>query len=111
MTVPEELRLVMEALCKAVLVSYMDRNKVLKIPLNDSTKPDVRYLEEEFRREFQMRSNMCITFQKYDLEWEEYVDIEEFDVVQNKEKLKAVVHNPAIPSNNLSTLLPAATEV
>ena len=55
-----------------------------------------------------MASHVCITFQKYDLEWEEYVDIQDFDVVKNKEKLKVVVNNPASPSSSLSTLLPAA---
>ena len=96
-----------------MLISYMERNKVFKIPLNDSVKPDVRFLEEEFRQEFQMGSHVCITFQKYDLEWEEYVDIEDFDVVKNKEKLKVVVNNPPSPSSSLCTLLSTAatTEV
>ena len=49
---------------KSVLVTYLERNKVLKIAdSNDSS--DVKRLEEEFRKEFKFDSNvrLIITFQ------------------------------------------------
>lgn len=77
---------------KSVLVTYLERNKVLKIAdSNDSS--DVKRLEEEFRKEFKFDSNvrLIITFQRYDRDWEEFVDLDDECTLLNKDKLKAVV--------------------
>lgn len=77
---------------RVVLVSYMERNKVLKIP-NSRSKSDYECLTEEFRKEFKYDSNvsLSITFQRFDKDWEEYVDLDESCTFVNKEKLRAVV--------------------
>ena len=76
---------------KSILVSYLERNKILKIP--DSTDGDVTFLEREFKKEFKFGSNvnLLVTFQRYDSEWGEYVDLDDEYSLGNKEKLKAVV--------------------
>jgi hypothetical protein len=77
---------------KSVLVTYLERNKVLKIAdSNDSS--DVKRLEGEFRKEFKFDSNvrLIITFQRYDRDWEEFVDLDDECTLLNKDKLKAVV--------------------
>ena len=75
---------------KSILVSYLQRNKILKIP--DSPEGDVGFLEAEFKKEFKFESNVnLVTFQRYDGEWGEYVDLDDDYSIANKEKLKAIV--------------------
>ena len=79
---------------KSVLISYLERNKKVTIP---SSKPpsmtDVAYLESVFKPLFSFESNvrLCITFQRYDSDWDEFVDLEVDDSVDDKDKLKAIV--------------------
>ena len=62
------------------------------------------FLEEEFKRHFKFQSNvnLDISFQRYDPEWEEYVDLEPGSTICHKEKLKAVV-TPILVSAAAST--------
>ena len=79
---------------KSVLISYLERNKKVEIP---SSKPscmtDIAYLESIFKSLFSFESNvnLCITFQRYDRDWDEFVDLETNDLVNDKDKLKAIV--------------------
>ena len=88
-----------------MLVSYMERNKVIKVP----EEGDIVYLKKEFMKQFSFASQVSIdvAFQRYDNEWKEYVDLEECDTVANKEKLKVVVssqlHTPVSPANTENT--------
>ena len=77
---------------KSVLVTYLERNKVLKIPYSNDS-PDVKRLEKEFRKEFKFDSNvrLIITFQRFDRDWEEFVDLDDECTLLDKDKLKAVV--------------------
>ena len=77
---------------KAILVTYLERNKVLKISESNETG-DVEFLEEEFRKEFKIVSNVSVnvTFQRYDSDWGEYVDLDEDSKLAHKDKLKAIV--------------------
>lgn len=75
---------------RAVLVSYLGSNKVLKIP--SGTADDIEYLRGVFCQEFSVEPNIgCIIFQKYDNDWSEYIDLESDAHLQNKDRLKAVV--------------------
>lgn len=79
-------------MAKNVLISYGERNKVLRIP-QVINEPDVRHLEKEFRKEFKFLGNvnLDISFQRFDNDWEEYVELDESCTIKNKEKLKAIV--------------------
>lgn len=68
---------------KTILLSYLERNRVVKVPHTSSS--DVHYLETEFRRLFQFGSNdhVIITFHRYDDEWQEYIDFEEDAVMKS----------------------------
>jgi hypothetical protein len=59
----------------------------------------MKFLEEEFRKEFKFHSNvhLTITFQKYDADWGSFVDLEENVSLPFKEKLKVVV-SPVLAS-------------
>ena len=74
----------------AVLVSYCERNKKIEIPDCDN---DIHYLTKECEKMFMFNSNVNIqiTFQKYDEDWECYVDLDQSYVACNKNKLKLVV--------------------
>lgn len=76
---------------KSVLVSYLGRNKVFKIPTAEPS--DVAFLSTAFKTEFNFQSNvrLKITFERFDQEWEDFVEVEKNCVLQHKEKLKAVV--------------------
>lgn len=73
-------------------MTYLERNKVLKIPESNKTG-DVEFLEKEFRKEFKFHSNVSlnVTFQCFDSDWGEYVDLDEDCTLVHKDKLKAVV--------------------
>ena len=74
---------------KCVLVSYGERNKVISIP--ESKRGN--YLSQEFKKMFSFGDNvnLLLTFQKFDNDWCEYLDLEENCSLSNKDKIKAVV--------------------
>ena len=93
---------------KSILVTYLERNKVLKIPSLDAniTKvSDIILLMDDFKKEFKFDCNVRleITFQKFDSEWGEYVDLDEGSTLEHKDKLNAVV-TPMLttPSSSVS---------
>ena len=98
---------------KSVLVTYLERNKILKMPVSNKTA-DLKFLEEEFRKEFKFDSNvnLLITFQRFDGEWDEYVDLDEDGALVHKDKLKAVV-SPMLttPPNEISEVCKLAVNV
>ena len=75
-----------------MLVCYMDRKKVLKIQ-SDQKMSDVSFLELEFRKEFAFEANvnLVVTFQRFEPEGNETVDLDEAAVINNKDKLTALV--------------------
>ena len=77
---------------KCVLVSYGERNKVISIP-ESKRGNDLNYLSQEFKKMFSFGDNvnLLLTFQKFDNDWCEYLDLEENCSLSNKDKIKAVV--------------------
>ena len=87
-------------MAKVVLVLYLERTKKISIPEHKS-EGDVEYLRKEFLKKFYPEKNVepqsaQITFQHFDPEWEEYVDLEDDAVVPNNMKLKAIVTTPRL---------------
>ena len=76
---------------KQVLVSYLERKKVFT--LSTTVPNQLELLKDKFRKEFQFQHNvnLDISFQRFDPGWDDYVDLDEDSVLQEKEKLKAVV--------------------
>lgn len=72
---------------RSVLVNYMERRKVFKIPNNAN---DVQYLTGEFKKEFSLELSE-VTFQRFDEEWGLPVDLEPDKSIDDKDKLTAVV--------------------
>ena len=78
---------------KAVMVSYLERNRIVKIPDDCGDGKELEYLEEEFRKKFSYQGNLSISisFHKFDPDWEDYVEVEDGTIIENKDKLKVVV--------------------
>ena len=78
---------------KNVLVSYLERNKKFSLPEGKELS-DIEYLRKEFLKAFAFNErsvNLVVTFQIFEKEWDEFVEIEEDAVIADKAKLKAVV--------------------
>ena len=75
-----------------LLLSHRKRNKVVVVPV-DKTESDLSYRRKEFMKAFNYANNTSIdvTFQKYDPNWENYVDLSNDRILGAKEKLKAVI--------------------
>ena len=77
---------------KSVLVSYGERNKVVSIP-QSTGKSDLEFLSKEFKTVFSFGDNvnLLLTFQKFDSEWGEYLDLEDNSTLFHKDKVNAIV--------------------
>ena len=98
---------------KEVLVSYLERNKVVSIPVSESAD-ELSYLKKEFNNIFSFGSNvnLLVTFQKFNKDWGEYIDLETPAVLSDKDKLKAVVTPLLVDSTPVqSSLSSIGTEV
>ena len=89
---------------KLVRVSYLEHNKILEVPPRTddaaATESDLEVLEREFRRKFLADQDtdslkLTVTFQKFDHEWDEYIDINSDATINHKDKLKAIVSTPS----------------
>lgn len=103
---------------KSVLVSYLERNKRIEIPRD---KPrgmtDVQYIESVFKSVFSFDRNvkLCITFQRFDTDWNEFVDLELGDDINHKDILKVVVspllNNFETSSVSVSAITPSPSDI
>ena len=77
---------------KSVLVSYLEKNKVFKLEENPAGG-DVASLKKEFIIQFKFEPNvrLDITFQRFDPDWDCFVDLDEDAEIHHKDQLKAVV--------------------
>ena len=94
---------------KNILLSYLERNIFVKVPQNLQSS-EIQYLEKEFRKLFHFGTNvhMTVIFQRYDTDWNEYIDLDEEAVLNEKDKLKVIV-TPTIttPSpSSAATVIP-----
>ena len=77
---------------KTVLVSFKERNKVLRISYTNEGGV-LACLKEQFCRAFNetISEEELITFQRFDSEWDSFIDLEECDTVNDRDKLRVVV--------------------
>lgn len=74
---------------KQVLVTYLERKKVVKIPPHSGS--DIDFLSQEFSQVFGVESSSSVTFQRFDSTWDEYVDLESDCELYSKDKINAVL--------------------
>ena len=89
---------------KSVLVSFKERNKVLHIS-NFTNEKEVPCLKEQFCLVFNesISEGRFITFQRFDSTWDSFVDLEESDAVEDRDKLKVVITEVRADSTNTSS--------
>ena len=77
---------------KMVMLSYFERNEIIKVPETFEGN-ELEYLEEKFRKNFFYRGNVsiCISFHKFDSDWDNYIEVEKGTAIDNSDKLKAIV--------------------
>ena len=77
---------------KSILVSYLGRNKVVDVPMLKE-EFDVTLIKKEFRKQFSFVNQVSVevTLQRFDQDWDEYVDLNSDYEVATREKLKVVV--------------------
>ena len=76
---------------KSVLVSYLERIKVFKIP-SAKTDNDVPYLSGEFKKEFSLECSE-VTFQIFDDEWGLPVDLDPKEYINDKLLLLLLIYH------------------
>lgn len=86
---------------KKVMVSFNDLNKVISIH-SGTGKRDINVLKEQCIRMFKFGSNIKLdmTFQRYDSDWAAFVDLQDSDDLNNKDKLKLVIQ-PMLTDNEV----------
>ena len=78
---------------KIMLVSYLERNKKFTLPVEKELS-DVEYLKKEFLKAFALNEwsvNLVLSFQIFEKEWDELVEIKDDAVIVDKAKVRAVV--------------------
>ena len=81
----------MSSATKSVLVSYLERNKVIRVPIVKEDT-DLEFIRKEFIKLYSFEENvrLCLSFQRSDEDWKDYIEIEGDDI-KNKEKIKVIV--------------------
>ena len=96
---------------KSVLVSFTDR-KIFKIDLGRQMS-DMAFVTQAFRKEFTIESNVnvVVTFQRFDPEWGEHIDLDPDSELHHKDKLVAVVTPILVTPPASSTVEQSLAEV
>ena len=97
-------------MAKKVPVSFLERKQVFEVP--NIIEDDLSYLTSEVLKGFTFNTNVNleVTFQKYDKDWDEYLDVSKDYRVEDKDRLKAVVTS-SITDTTLGSQSFSTTEV
>lgn len=92
---------------RRVLLSHLDRNKPVILP--GEPEGDICFLTTKFLESFNYAKivKLTVTFQRFDSEWKEYIDLDQDETINDKDKLKVVV----CPSLSDSSLTEERSEV
>ena len=79
-------------MAKNVLLSYLEPKKVFKLPYNKEGT-DLDCIKGQFIKCFSFERNvgLCLSFQRWDDDWEESIEIDDSDIITDKMKIKVVV--------------------
>ena len=69
-----------------VLVSYLGRNQIFSLE-KDDTKSQMRDLKQKISSYFEIANTMKFILQRYDNEWDSYIDLGEEDTLEDRDKL------------------------
>ena len=79
-----------------VLVSYSGRKQVFTLKENDA-KHQMRDLKQKVSSYFRITSNTNVITQQCDKEFDSYLDLDEADVLQDRDKLQVTIIHECAP--------------
>lgn len=92
---------------KTILLTYQESRKKVVLPPEKSS--DLTYLESTFRKLFhyEKQVNLVISFQRFDPDFGEFVDLEEGEWLHHLDKLNVVVTSTLVtpPTVSLCTAI------
>lgn len=75
-----------------VLVSYLGRNQIFSLEEDDNlTKSQMRALNQKVSSYFEIASTTNFILQRYDKEWDSYIDLGEQDTLEDRDKLRVTI--------------------
>ena len=75
-----------------VLVSYLGRNQIFSLEEDDNlTKSQMRVLKQKVSSYFEIASTTNFIIQRYDKEWDSYIDLGEQDTLEDRDKLRVTI--------------------
>ena len=83
---------------KSILVNHLDRKVIFKIPKEKDVN-DIEFLVLEFKKKFSIVRD-TITFQRFDADWDQNVDLEKDEVLNDKDKLTVAPSLPAFENTS-----------
>ena len=92
-----------------VLVSYLGRNQVFSLEENDK----IIDLSEKVSSYFKIASSANIILQRFEMDWDTYIDLNEGDTLCDRDNLKAIIIEctPAEKIPDISSKFKLDTEV
>ena len=85
-------------------ISHIERNKVIIIPDTHDEDTDLMFLKRECLKSFGFGNNVSLSviFQKFDIDWDSFVDLDDDCYLEHKDKLRLIVtpqlHDSSVPS-------------
>ena len=73
-----------------VLVTYLDRNQVFSLS-EKSTKGYLQDLKSQVSSYFKIEDNRIIIIQRFDSEWDSFIDLDDDNHLHDRDKLKVVL--------------------
>lgn len=73
-----------------VLVSYLGRNQIFNVE-EDDKKSQMRDIKQNISSYFEISSTTKFILQRYDKEWDTYIDLGEDDALEDRDKLKVMI--------------------
>ena len=97
-----------------VLVSYLGRRQVFSLQENDTTG-QMTDLRQQVSLYFEIPSGTKVIFQRFNKEWDTYLDLDDAETIQDRDKLEVIVISEPTPakekSESGSKILPDNTEL
>ena len=94
-----------------VLVSYLGRRQAFSLRENDTIGKMID-LKQQVSLYFEIPSGTKVIFQRFDKEWDTCLDLDEADVIQDRDKLEVMVISEPTPAKEKSeNILPDNTEL
>ena len=84
-----------------VLVSYLGRRQVFSLQENDTTG-QITDLKQQVSLYFEIPSGTKVILQRFNKEWDTYLDLDDTETIQDCDKLEVIVISEPTPAKEKS---------